>query len=91
MADEAPFRVSWSAAAREALRRAVLADERRGLAGAVRAVNARLSSDPTGLGDIYRSRGPVEEYFAVLGFLALNFAVDTNRKFVLVRSCRVLS
>jgi hypothetical protein len=91
MAETAPYRVSWSARALETLRQAARAGERRGLAKVVRAVNAHLTSNPTGLGDIYRSRGAVEEYLGVIGFLAVDFAVDTKRKLVLVRSCRFQS
>jgi lipopolysaccharide biosynthesis regulator YciM len=61
------------------------------LAQVVREIDDRLRHDPRSLGEVYRSRGAVEEFLAVHKFLAINFAVDTERKFVLVRDCHALS
>ena len=61
------------------------------LARLVRAVDERLSLDPLAFGEVYRARGVVEERLAVLEFLAIDFAVDARRRFVLVRICRLLS
>jgi hypothetical protein len=95
MADGGRYRVSWSRQAVGALEelaaRMTDAGRRAELARAVRAIDERLRSDPQGLGEVYRSRGAVQEYLAVHGFLAVDFAVDQARKFVLVRSCRALS
>jgi hypothetical protein len=91
MAHDGPYRVSWLPQAAEALRRAAQSTEGRDLAQVVRAIMARLTSDPTGFGDIYRSRGAIEEYHAALDGVAINFAVDTQREYVVVRTFAVLS
>jgi hypothetical protein len=61
------------------------------LARVVRAIDDRLRREPLALGEVYRSRGAVEEHLAVHEFVAVDFAVDKGRKFVLVRDCRALS
>jgi hypothetical protein len=95
MADEGRYRVSWSRKAVAALKairdREGDAGRRAELARAVRAIDERLRSDARTLGEVYRSRGAVEEYLAIHGFLAVDFAVDVARRFVLVRSCHTLS
>jgi hypothetical protein len=95
MVDEGRYRVSWSRKAVEALKelQAKIGDaaRRAELARLVRTIDERLRTEPHSLGEVYRTRGAVEEYLAVHGFLAVDFAVDQARKFVLVRSCRALS
>ena len=91
MADQAPHRVSWAPKASRALRKAAESGGGRELARVARAVDERLSLDPLTFGEAYRSRGAVEERLAVLEFLAIDFAVDALRKFVLVRDCHFLS
>lgn len=91
MAHDGPYRVSWLPQAAHALRRAAQSAEGRDLAQVVRDVMARLTSDPTAFGDIYRSRGAIEEYLAALDGVAIDFAVDTQRGFVVVRTFNVLS
>ena len=91
MPDGPPFRVSWSRKAREALVAAAGSGDAPDLARLVRAADERLSSDPFAFGEAYRTRGVVEERLAVLEFLAIDFAVDAGRRFVLVRTCRLLS
>ena len=95
MPHEPPYRVSWARKAIIQLKEfARVARESGGatkLARVVRALDERLRNDPVALGEVYRSRGAVEEHLAVNEFLAINFAVDTGRKFVLVRDCRALS
>jgi hypothetical protein len=86
-----PYRVSWSRKAREALYAAASAGAARELARRARAVDERLSLDPLAFGEVYRIRGAVEERLAVLEFLAIDFAVDAQRRFVLVRTCHLLS
>jgi hypothetical protein len=54
-------------------------------------VDERLSLDPLGFGEVYRVRGAVEERLAALDFLAVDFAVDVQRRFVGVRTCHLLS
>src|SRR5260370_32051 len=56
-----------------------------------RTIDERLRREPLTFGEVYRSRGPVEERLAVHQFLALDIAVDKARRFVLVRKCRALS
>jgi hypothetical protein len=65
--------------------------EARELARLARALDERLSLDPLAFGEVYRARGVVEERLAALEFLAIDFAVDAQRRFVLVRTCRLLS
>lgn len=91
MPDGLPYRVSWSRNAREALYAAARAGEARDLAALARAVDERLSLDPLAFGEVYRVRGAVEERLAVLAFLAIDFAVDVQRRFVQVRTCHLLS
>jgi hypothetical protein len=86
-----PYRVSWSRKAREALYAAASADTSRELARRARAVDERLSLNPLAFGEVYRVRGAVEERLAVLDFLAVDFAVDVQRRFVWVRTCHLLS
>jgi hypothetical protein len=86
-----PYRVSWSRKAREALYAAAAAGVADEMAGLARAVDERLSLAPLAFGEAYRTKGAVEERLAVLAFLAIDFAVDVQRRFVLVRTCRLLS
>jgi hypothetical protein len=94
MADE-PYRVLWAPAALDAIREfgrnAPDLAMRRELARIAADLNERLSRDPISVGEVYRSGGVVEEHHAVLAFLAIDFAIDKQRKFVLVRSCTALS
>jgi hypothetical protein len=70
---------------------AASADAAHELASRAKAVDERLSLDPLAFGEVYRIRGAVEERLAVLEFLAIDIAVDVQRGFVLVRTCRLLS
>jgi hypothetical protein len=54
-------------------------------------MDERLRQDTVALGEVYRIRGGVVDHFAVRRFLAIHFAVDVQRKFVLVRACHFLS
>jgi len=90
-----PYTVSWSQIAVKAAK-AHLASSSQTPAGtsiseAIKAIDARLRQDPIHFGEMTRSRGNVEEHLAVLGPVAMNFAVDTNKKFVYVRDCHFLS
>lgn len=95
MPDEGQYRVSWSPIAMDALRE--IAQARRGpgrgseLAQTLRALDERLRREPLTVGEVYRSRGVVEEHLAVYQFLAIDFAVDTARGLVMVRDCHSLS
>jgi hypothetical protein len=95
MPDDPPYRVSWSRRAVEALKemaqRAAQSGRATELAQVVKAIDDRLRREPLTFGEVYRSRGAVEEYLAVRELLAVDFAVDKVRKFVLVRSCSALS
>jgi hypothetical protein len=95
MPDDLPYRASWSRTTVEALnelaRRAGDSGRREALARVVRALDDRLRRAPLTFGEAYRIRGAVEERLAVLEFLAVDFAVDTVRKFVLVRKVHALS
>jgi hypothetical protein len=95
MPDDLPYRVSWSRTAVEALnelaRRASDPIRRAELARVARAIDDRLRRAPLTLGEAYRARGAVEERLAVVEFLAVDFAADAVRKFVLVRKVHALS
>jgi hypothetical protein len=93
--ETSPYRVAWAPRAVTALQelrpRAADFGGSNELARVVKALDDRLRRDPLSLGEVYRSRGAVAEHLAVFEFLAIDFAIDTQRNFVLVRDCRVLS
>lgn len=95
MPNNLPYRVVWARKAIEALkelgRKAHESGSGKELARVVRTVDERLRREPTTFGEVYRVRGPVGEYLAVHEFVAIDFAVDQQRQFVLVRDCRSLS
>jgi hypothetical protein len=88
MPEEASFRVSWSQRAIDTLKQRGGDKE---LARLVRTLDERLRRDPVHVGEVYRSRGAIEEHLAVQESLAIDFAVDTQRRFVLVRGCHILT
>jgi hypothetical protein len=89
------YRVSWShrtvLGLKEMGQRASTAGLATELAQLIKSIDERLRQDPLSFGEVYRVRGTVEERLAVLEFLAVDFAIDTSRKFVLVRNCSALS
>lgn len=95
MSGELPYRVFWSRPAIDALKEwgktTRGADGDRELAQIVRTLDERLRREPLEVGEIYRARGVVQEHLAVYHFIAIDFAVDRQRRFVLVRVCRALS
>ncbi len=95
MSADLRYRVTWSRKAMNVLKdQGKMARELgRGieLARVVRVIDERLRSAPTTFGGVYRSRGAIEEFLAVQEFVAIDFAVDVERKFVLVRDCHILS
>lgn len=95
MVDEFPYQVSWSRKAIEALKELgkKVREFGRGkeLVQTVRAMDERLRRDPLGFGEVCRMRGVVAEHLAVSGFVSVDFAVDQQRKLVLVRDCHLLS
>jgi hypothetical protein len=94
MPDEPPYRVLWSRPAIDAVkefgRKAREAGGGKDFARIVRTLDERLT-EPLAVGEVYRTKGAVEERLAVQEFLAIDFAVDRERKLVLVRHCRALS
>jgi hypothetical protein len=90
MSSQPLFQVQWSRKAIDALRhmKRMIPTSNNGetLGQAVRALDARLRHEPLTVGEIYRARGVVEEYLAVVGFLVIDFAVDKARNLVLVRN-----
>ncbi len=52
---------------------------------------AALRREPISFGEVYRAKGAIEEHLAIHKFVAIDFAVDKERKFVLVRECHLLS
>ena len=91
MADDVPYRIAWLPGAAEAAKQAVESGVKPNLADSIARVHARLISNPTEFGEIYRRRGVVEEYLAVQDGVAIDFVVDTLRKFVAVRKFSLLS
>lgn len=65
--------------------------QRAELARVVRAIDDKLRHTPLEFGDVYRTRGNVEEHLAAYEFIAIDFAVDQKRKLVLVRGCHGLA
>jgi hypothetical protein len=57
----------------------------------LRLIDHRLRDDPLAVGEVYRSRGHVVEHCAVQDFVGIDFAIDTERRLVLVRQCSFLS
>jgi len=88
MPEESSFQVQWSRRAIDTLKQRAGDKE---LARMVRSVDQQLRRDPLQVGEVYRVRGRVKEHLAVYQALAIDFAVDTQRKFVLVRTCHILS
>ena len=94
MSNEPPYQVVWARTARENLRdlrSKGTPENRKKLVRVVRELDERLRQDPLLVGEVYRVRGEIEEHMAIHEFLAIDFAVDKDRKFVLVRDCRALS
>ncbi len=95
MADDLPYRVAWSQKSMRALkemgRQAQASGLGKELARIIREIDVRLRRDPITFGEVYRSRGAVEEHLAVREFIAIDYAVDRDQKFVLVRDCQALS
>src|SRR5262249_51698570 len=94
MSGEPPFQVVWARMAREklqALSSNATEENRKKLVRVVKELDERLRQDPLQVGEVYRVRGAIEEHLAALEFLAIDFAVDKDRRFVLVRDCRALS
>jgi len=90
-----PFEVSWSResldSARSLLVQARAVGWANDLARILQDINGRLKHQPLDFGEVYRSRGVVHEHLAVYRGISINFAIDTQNHFVLVRSCRPLS
>ena len=95
MADDSPYQVIWSHQAHAAA--AGFAPKARGLglgeelARILKVLQDRLENEPLSLGEVYRSRGVIREHLAVLDFVSLDVAVDTQRRLVYVRKCHALS
>jgi plasmid stabilization system protein ParE len=93
MAEDLTYRVVWSRKAKEALKEiGIKALEFGGeieldrVVKALKGITEQLQK-PLTIGRIYRSRGSVEEHTAFQDNLAIDFAVDVQRQFVLVRDC----
>lgn len=95
MAGETSYRVVWLRKAIDVLkdmgRKAREAGRGKELAQIIRAFDQRLRREPLNVGEVYRARGAVAEHLAVQEFIAVDFAVDQARRFVLVRKCHALS
>ena len=91
MADEFPYQLVWSLKAQRALgeirSKAVKSGTIDELDLVIIAINSQLRTTPLALGKVYRSTGGVDEHKAFEGVLGIDFAVDVQRQFVLVRGC----
>jgi hypothetical protein len=91
MSDEFTYQLAWSRAAQVALqelqKKAIKSGNRGELESLVKVMNALLRATPLALGTIYRSHGSVDEHHFAKGMLGIDFAVDVQRQFVLVRDC----
>jgi hypothetical protein len=89
--NETPYQLVWSSKAQHSLEelrsREIESGRASELDALVIAINARLRTTPLSLGNIYRSTGAIDERKASQGFLGIDFAVDVQRQFVLVRDC----
>ena len=87
------YHVDWLRSSIDSLRKMAvgLGPRSSELAQIVRDLDDRLRREPLELGEIYRRRGNVSEHLAIRGFLAIDFAVDEQRRLVVVRYCRALS
>ncbi|HYV34735.1 MAG TPA: hypothetical protein VE988_03460 [Gemmataceae bacterium] len=88
------FRVFWPKTVRETIKKlaaqANLAGKVKELAAALRYFERRLSHEPNEVGEIYRKAGHVIEYLAAENPLSINFAVDTRRSVVVVRTAHLM-
>jgi len=94
MAEDVPYRVSWSRQAIEVVKdygEQLAEPEQTEFADLLRTIDDRLRRDPLLYGEIYRSRGGILDHLAVCSFVTVYFAIDPVRQFVLVRNCRFLS
>jgi hypothetical protein len=95
MPDDVSYQVVWSRKAINTLKslrtQGHLASMLQELPRVLQGIDERLRLDPLSFGEVYRSQGVIKEHLAVQEFLAVDFAVDDQRKYVLVRHCRVLS
>jgi hypothetical protein len=91
MSDELPYQLVWSRKAQNELEdlrnKADDSRQRNALDSLVLAINKQLRSRPLSLGTIYRSAGAIDEHIFANESLVIDFAVDVQRQFVLVRSC----
>lgn len=90
----ANYRVLWTSAARQSLvaKSANTSPELRlRLSEVLRQFEADFANDPSSVGEVYRTTGPISEHLAVRDIVALDFAIDQLRRFVLVRKARFLS
>jgi mRNA-degrading endonuclease RelE of RelBE toxin-antitoxin system len=83
------YHVAWSQKVMQTLRelRKTMRSpiRRRELSRVIQGLDERLGCEPLDLGEAYRIRGGVAQHIAVYEFLLVDFAVDEERKFVLVR------
>jgi hypothetical protein len=93
--NETAYQLVWSRKAQDSLEqlrsKAILADELFAFDALIIAINTHLRTMPLSLGTIYRSSGAIDEHKAVQGYFGIDFAVDVQRQFVLVRDCWSLS
>jgi hypothetical protein len=85
--------VFWSPSARQEVKAFVEkspdSEVKKALAKVLRAIEEQLLREPQALGEVYRTRGAIEQYLAAKDFVCIDFAVDKDRKFVFVRKCKL--
>lgn len=89
-----PFRVFWSSKAMAAIKaigkKARQARKSQVLARVLQELNVKLLT-PLDFGEITWAKGNIIEHLAVHVFLSVNFAIDSERRLVLVKDCHALS
>src|SRR4051812_3812648 len=92
---EGHYRVYWLPEVQETLKSLGQAARAVGLLDALKetlaALNERLEQDPLEVGELYRGKDAVKEHVAAYRLLGIDFAIDTEKKIVVVRRCWALS
>jgi hypothetical protein len=91
---EVLYQVIWLPGPRDTLRGLVQKAKEAGLLDTFKQVlmelHERLQRQPLEVGELYPSRGPVEEHVAAHKLVGIDFGVDSQRKVVAVRRCWAL-
>jgi len=88
---EGSYHVLWLSDARNTLRELAQKARERGVLEsfklAITELNERLEREPIEVGELYRTRGNIEDHSAAYKVVSIDFGVDKERKVVCVRWC----